>query len=332
MARLNHRDQIALINCIGKLYSHHDLEGFTSHVLATVSKVITADHSSYNELNLRRKRLVVLTNPLGLDLDMSKEAQTHIFRDHPLVHHLQQNGEVPALRISDFLTRRLYHETGLYREVYRHGGAEYQMGCTLPSPSQQIQVGISLNRQTRDFSSEEQLCLNLLRPHLFQAYHNAEVTTRLREQALFREHALGALHQGTIVIDAGCRIKFCSTNARQWLAAYFPPAKRKANGRLPEAITDWIRLQNLPPVKTGNLPPPRQPLTAERKGWRLIVRLLTDSFPGQQVLVLEERPTALSPAPAAWMFATRAGAPPSRSMVRVAWSPASAWPRRATVT
>lgn len=58
------------------------------------------------------------------------------------------------------------------------------MAVTLPAPAPLV---IAVNRSGKDFSEQERLLLNLLRPHLIQAYRNAESATRLRQDSTLLE-------------------------------------------------------------------------------------------------------------------------------------------------
>jgi GAF domain-containing protein len=66
-------------------------------------------------------------------------------------------------------------------------------------------VSLTYNRRVRDFSSQERSVLNLLRPHLFEAYRNAELITRLREHTSHAAFALDSRRQGAITLDANGR-------------------------------------------------------------------------------------------------------------------------------
>ena len=78
----------------------------------------------------------------------------------------------PPYAISDFLGTREFHATGIYQHFYRHVGAEDQISFIFPDP--RFVVGIALNRGRRGFSERDRRILNTLRPHLVQAYRNAE--------------------------------------------------------------------------------------------------------------------------------------------------------------
>jgi len=297
MARLTHHNFGKLLGCIAELSAHHDLDSFPRFAMTVGRKLISADYVVWDEINMRRKRHTWLADPVAMDLSGPDEAHAHLFADHPFVKHMQATGDVPALLFSDFLTRRQYHETGLYREAYRDFGVEFQMGFSLPSPSPSFFVGLAFNRRLRDFSEEDRLTCDLLRPHLLQAYRNAELITQLQEQARFSQQALEVARQGMVALNAKGRVRFCSAKAREWLAAYCVPDKNAAADKLPQMLRQWLRQQPSPAAKDGHIPPPQQPLALERNGCRLLVRLISGSIPGQRILVLEERPITLSSAP-----------------------------------
>jgi DNA-binding CsgD family transcriptional regulator len=296
VARLTQRRLRCLLDCIGEVYAHQDLDSFARGAVEAAAKAISADYMAYSEMNVPRKRVVAFSNPDGVDFTMSNDAKELFFREHPLMRCLREKGDVPAARISDFLTRAAYRETGLYREIFRKGGVEFQMGCTLPSPSAKVTVTLTHNRSGRDFSEEDRLTLNLLRPHLFQAYRNAERLSRYREEARRAERALNAFANGVILLKSGREVAFASQRAQQWLQYYFD-GRRRGNGRLPAELEQWVRRQQLPAAKTGKMIEAREPFTIRRDDYQLTVWLTPGSTAGEQTLLMEVRSLGLSSAP-----------------------------------
>jgi DNA-binding CsgD family transcriptional regulator len=296
MARLTHRDFRRLLDCLGELYDHHDLNSFGRHVLRMVSKVVPASFAGYNEFNARRSRgAVILDSPdvtFGRKPDDSWDL---LLRQHPLVSHYQSTGDGTARKISDFLPQARYHESPLYRELFCQARVEYMMAFYLPERTP-TSVAIALSRDRRDFSERDRQLLNALRPHLFQAYRNAEQVTRLCEECAQTTKALEAAPHSVVVLDAQDRVQLCTPRARQWLENYFSRSAHSQGG-LPDEIQRWLRLQQLPATKKDTMPAVRQPLVTDRNGNRLTIRLLADATPGQQLLVMEEHRTELSPAP-----------------------------------
>src|SRR5262249_26655882 len=167
---------------------------------------------------------------------------------------------------------------------------EHQIALTLPSaPS--VLIGLAFGRGKPDFSERERTLLNLLRPHLIQAYRSAEVLTR-REQELARlRQGLEALPCGLIVLAHDGGVRLWPEQARRGLAEYFGRSARQTQ-RLPDSLHRWVGQQCVALRQDDNIPPPRQPLCVEREGKRLVVRLISDEAGAEDVLVLEEQRAA----------------------------------------
>jgi len=84
------------------------------------------------------------------------------------------------VKITDFYSARQWHSTGMYTDVYRPQQVEHDLQLCLPDPA-----GLSAGpgRTVRlfffrgsgpDFSERDRAVLTLLRPHLHQAYLDAE--------------------------------------------------------------------------------------------------------------------------------------------------------------
>lgn len=295
MARLSQRSFQKVLDCIGEIYTHHDLDSFARRSLVLCRKLVASDYAVCDEINLRRQRHQWFVDPAELEITGPDEKHAIYFREHPLVNHLRRTGDVPPLRFADFLSQNQYRETALYREVYRGFGVEHQLGFTLPGPTPQRSVALAFNRKRREFSEEDRLVFGLFRQHLFQAYHNAELVTQLRETIALTSQALEALPQVMVRLDARGRLNGCPPRARLLLADFFG-ASPAAHGKPPEAVQHWLRQQRLPGTRSGKIPAPREPLMVEREGRRLTIRLLADAEAGQ-MLVLEEQRTTLATAP-----------------------------------
>ena len=83
-----------------------------------------------------------------------------------------------VITIADFYSGRQWHSTGMYTDLYRPQGVEHELMLTLP-----YGPGAGTGRTLRlflfrgpgpDFSEADRALLTLLRPHLHQAYLDAE--------------------------------------------------------------------------------------------------------------------------------------------------------------
>jgi DNA-binding CsgD family transcriptional regulator len=92
-----------------------------------------------------------------------------------------RTGDLRAvIKIADFYSARRWHSTGMYTDLYRPKGIEHELMLTLPAgpasaPSPGRTLRLFLFREPgRDFSETDRAALTLLRPHLLQAYAEAE--------------------------------------------------------------------------------------------------------------------------------------------------------------
>ena len=98
---------------------------------------------------------------------------------NPLVGHFQRTRDTRPFRFSDVVGHAGSARHALYRELYHPLGIEHQIAFGLPSPPT-LTIGIALSRGgPRDFSDDERTMLDLARPHLIQAYRNAQLRERL---------------------------------------------------------------------------------------------------------------------------------------------------------
>jgi DNA-binding CsgD family transcriptional regulator len=84
------------------------------------------------------------------------------------------------LRISDFYSARQWRATGMYSDIYRPPGIEHELMLSLPAatgrttgPGRTVRLYFRRGPGT-DFSERDRALLTLLRPHLHQAYRDAE--------------------------------------------------------------------------------------------------------------------------------------------------------------
>lgn len=273
MERLHYQDTMTLQHCIRELYTYRDPPTFPTQALVALQRVVPAVYASYAEFNTATGQMsAVLLPPLVSPLDTRQLFETHL-DEHPLIAYYQRTGDGQAIKISDFLTRRTFRRLALYQEHYRHLGVDCQMAIAFGgAPSWTI--GFAFARRMRDFSERERRCLNCLRPHLAQAYHNTVAVGRLREQTAWLHQELALLDRGVILLTADGIIEHLAPHLWQWLREYFGAPMRQT-AVLPEQLRQWVG-QQLAPVSDQEMPPLREPLLVMRDDTRLIVRLVTE--------------------------------------------------------
>ena len=96
-----------------------------------------------------------------------------------------RTGDLRAvIKIDDFYSTRQWHSTGMYADLYRPKGLEHELMLTLPAGPRRAAAGPAGPGKTlrlflfrgrgRDFSEADRALLTLLRPHLYQAYLDAD--------------------------------------------------------------------------------------------------------------------------------------------------------------
>ena len=93
------------------------------------------------------------------------EAHVH---EHPLISHYRATGSGEAVKISDFLSQRQFHQLGLYAEFYRRIPVEHQIAISMLGSDGAV-IGIALNRGRADFTETDRAVLSLLRAPLMAA-------------------------------------------------------------------------------------------------------------------------------------------------------------------
>jgi DNA-binding CsgD family transcriptional regulator len=140
-----------------------------------------------------------------------------------------------------------------------------------------VQSGFILNRGERSFTERDRLILNLLRPHIFQAYQNVE----RYDQA---HRSLGQLqrsanHLGLVSLDREGQVQWATAQATTWLERYFAPPI--CPGQLPDDLQLWVR---------GYLAgATSSPLHVERACEKLVIRLTIDAVADHYTLTFESQ-------------------------------------------
>jgi hypothetical protein len=189
-------------------------------------------------------------------------------------------------------------------------GIESQVAFCLPSRPELV-GGLALTRERKDFSDREVQLLGLARPHLIQAYRNAELRgTRVATL----EAGLDTLGRHIVVTDAHGQMEFATDGARQLLDGSI-----RLRSGLPAEVDAGVSAQRGPR-------PAAAPYLLQTQAGGVLVRLLPSTREDRrQVLLLEGAPGELNVAALRGL-----GLTPSQAQTA---APGRAWPLpRATAT
>jgi DNA-binding CsgD family transcriptional regulator len=275
---LPQHDLAVLLDVLHALYAAPTVADYQRELLTGLRRLVPADFASFAETDARKRPRAIRTDPGDVVQlpDAGTILQRHL-HESPLFSAYTR-GQGSAVMMSDFLTRRQWDRLAIYSEFFRPIGSAFYIAKGLPGPRGAI-TALGLHRTRRDFSEGHRALLNLLGPHFNQAYGNAALVGRLREELETLRRGVEDLGQALLLLD-GHRVSMTTPRATRLIGAYAGPIRR---GCLPDAIRSWLVREDRARAVADTLP---QPLLLERSGRRLIVRLV--SRPGQRVLLLEE--------------------------------------------
>jgi DNA-binding CsgD family transcriptional regulator len=209
------------------------------------------------------------------------------FTEHPALTHYAHSGDSRSYRISDFISHRQFHNLTLYNEYYRQLNIEYQMLTGIFLAPEQM-VGLAFDRDCSDFLESEKLCLDLLRPHLVQAYRNVQMLDLMKR---------AAEQVGKQVLVVGRSVqKTCLDNDNAWrtIARYF--GVKPSSKSLPDKLNRWIEYERARFCRASAAPEPSVPLVVTTEKGQLTLKFVWGGKVAvQDLLLLEEEPASLYP-------------------------------------
>jgi DNA-binding CsgD family transcriptional regulator len=116
----------------------------------------------------------------GAGTDDVDRATWENYRDCKPCSYPDRSGDLRSVvTIPDFYSARQWHDTGMYSDLYRPHGVEHELQLCLPEAGQASTPGrtvrlVMYRGPGPGFSERDRALLVLLRPHLHQAYLDAE--------------------------------------------------------------------------------------------------------------------------------------------------------------
>ena len=291
MPGLGSRYSRVLLETIERIYAAQNMQEFTSTLLAAIPHLIPAVTTTYNEMDPVRRKSIDLVVPLHPHwAEELHPVWLQHMHEQPVLTYAMKHRDGHARAISDFLSQRQLHDLGLYSEVFRRMKAEDAL-CTALEVHGSVVIGVGVGRDRRGFSARERLALNLLRPHIAQAWRNVRALTEMRERMDAMDATLAAVGCGVVDLDEAGRSHFVSPQTRALLARHFDGKSRFVRGHVPEELRSWLRQARSRDPDTGLLPP-CAPLVLDSEHGRLIIHLHGNSNGSR--LLLREEPNSVS--------------------------------------
>jgi DNA-binding CsgD family transcriptional regulator len=161
-----------------------DGEGLPPSLLADLTGQIRCDEISFERLDTGRLETRFLQVLPATDSGPSEDRQRahwqHYWSCQPCSYPDRTSDLRSIIKITDFYSARQWHSAGMYSDIFRPQGYEHELQLSLPDPAGRAARS---GRTVRlfffrgpglDFSERDRALLTLLRPHLHQAYLDAE--------------------------------------------------------------------------------------------------------------------------------------------------------------
>ncbi len=273
-----------LAELIGNAHAFETLEDFRNGIPVLLREFVPADVASYNEMDEDPLGSWWTSDPFLAVTPEQERTFAELSGENPVLAHVRRTRDGRPRRISDFLSRAEYHRLRLYREFYGQIDAEYQVALTLPSRPPVV-IGLALTRSQQDFSDREVAALGTARPHLIQAYRNAELAAAREATIDALEAGLEQVGTAVIVVDCYGRVDMATPAGRRLLAGPLSAPNKRIS---PEAIAALAARR-----EAGTAP--TEPLVlAGEDGTTISLRVLRGPEGGSEMLVIEPETSGLS--------------------------------------
>jgi DNA-binding CsgD family transcriptional regulator len=283
MERLTKQELRALLECIKECYSICDLETFEQRVVSRLSKIVPIEISDN-------------AGKAGMERNAGAT-----YRQHAYTGSKNKMFGQRVNKRSIFIHYRQPHDTRRVQFHRRHNKLHPRLVLKYHIAERLIEHAV-LNHRNRDLADHDQLFLNLLSPHLIQAYRNAQTFTHMQQKLTLVDQALHRLNVGLIFLTPDGKIHLATTGAMQQLTNYSGPESLREN-RLPEPLSTWVKQQEVALKGKDDILPQRNPLVLERESRRLVIHLVSDL--NQSMLLLEEHSTTILQSPVPFGLSAR---------------------------
>lgn len=196
------RDFCALAGMVGEQRDDLPAHGIPLSLLSELKEHIRCDVISFEGFDSHRELTWFLESVPGRaeprDDPLEPAHWQHYWDCQPCSYPDRTGDLRRVVRIDDFYSARQWHSTGMYCDLYRLKGFEHELMLSLPvapglgrpaGPGQSLRMFL-FRGPGPDFSDADRALLTLLRPHLHQAYLDAERRRRPRPGLTRRQREL----------------------------------------------------------------------------------------------------------------------------------------------
>lgn len=283
MSRLTHKDYHQACTILQQVYGLQDAARFPQQLLGLLSTVVNAEVYSYNDMNIAAKTAWYTWHPTTYDvIPDGMEALGRYNDQNPLIRAIPRQ---EVVRISDCIATTDFRKLPIYHEFYKPMRIPFTMAVVLSQDPQHM-ICLGLHHNQHDFSDRDVLLMNLLRPHIMQAFQQAKTLTTLEAQINGLHSILESNKHAVVCLDDQETLTWSTQRAWDLMQAYCPLHPHEPS-RLPDLLSRWMKHQMAAYNSMSSLPATPTPLVIEQPRGQLIVKAIRHE--NTWLMVLEER-------------------------------------------
>jgi DNA-binding CsgD family transcriptional regulator len=290
MVELTAQDTQRLHQSIQSLYSLKSLDNFGLETLAILEQIVPTHASIVLNHTMNLSSPTNMSSPMIQSCD--QDFQQLLLSDAilPLLATAVLTG---AHKFSDFVSHQDVYEIEGITDVLAAVESDDHMVMNLYSEAATTFNARSpvayyyFYRQWGTWTERDRLILNLLQPHLIQAYQIANSFQQQQQQFVQFQQSID--QSGMIVLDRTGAVQWMTAQAEQWLCQYF--SHFHSLTQLPETLQSWLNHQTACLNTTGDVPSAFLPLRIQQQDCQLVIRLTIEPAAEQYILLLAEEKT-----------------------------------------
>jgi DNA-binding CsgD family transcriptional regulator len=285
MNALSQHDYRSILDFLKEINNLETSEAFLNKVITGLQTIVEGDIVTCFESGPSQKDDVVcFSDPQFVKF---YPAWLRVCHEHPGWDQLMSSNAGSWVGLSDYMSETVYHRTALYNEVWRYARIEDNLG-TLSIISPKTVVAVSINRDRRTFKDRDRQALNLLQPHLMQAWRNSKCTAGLCQQIDSYAQTLEDCPEGIVILDGRNHVRHATARALRHIEKYF--GILTADDRLPRMLHHWVCREGIKREESFETAPRRPWVIDHADGSTLTITCIPcrEGF----TLILQERSVA----------------------------------------
>jgi DNA-binding CsgD family transcriptional regulator len=211
MWQLSERDVRAVLDLVGEANDAEDLDDFRASILPALRRLLPADFVAYNELVDGGVPVATITDPVAPVEQLT--AWARYASQNPLYQRFVRTRDGRAYCFADVISRRELEALEFYEQIFVPLGLRDQIAFALPAPRHLV-IALAISRGGKVFGERERQMLDLARPHLVQAYRNAELRQRSASLVESLRAGLDDRRSAIAVLDADGQVAFATDAGR----------------------------------------------------------------------------------------------------------------------